>query len=204
MSLAAGLLILTHAVTARAEVVARKPSESEGDFMARVLGPSIELDQKVVRSTEIAHGKLALIGFVNFQDDSPDHSKGGDALVGHLLIESSPDQYEHVIFPSCDEESGAPELLAVFFARTAKGGGRDLAVLCGWDSHGMCYAAQFYRVKDGGSKTVVDSVSDLDKKFVTCDAVDWNKRGKSVEGSKAQFKTVAQVKKLLTKMGLKQ
>ena len=29
---------------------------------------------------------------------------------------------EHVEFPSCDEEGGAPEFLPVFFARTVKSG----------------------------------------------------------------------------------
>jgi hypothetical protein len=121
MRLAVGLAVLTHVSLANAEVVVRSSSETDDTFMARVLGSSAELAQKVVRSTEIAGGKLTLIGFVNREDDT---------LVGHLLVETSPGRYEHVEFPSCDEEGGAPELLAVFFARTVKGGGRDLAVLC--------------------------------------------------------------------------
>ena len=67
--------------------------------MVRLLGASAELAQKVVRSTEIANGRLALIGFVNREDNT---------LVGHLLVEMSPGRYEHVEFPSCDEEGGAP------------------------------------------------------------------------------------------------
>lgn len=205
IALVVGLAVLTQVMTARGEVVERKASESDDDFMSRVVGPSTELAQKVVRSKEIAAGKVTLIGFVNVEDESKDHSQGGDSLVGHLLIESSPNQYEHVRFPSCDEEGGAPELLAVFFARTVKGGGRDLAVLCGWYSHGMCYGAEFYRVKDSGSKIVVDSLPDPRKKFFTCDEVDaQDKRGRWTYGHMAQFKTVAEVKKLLTKMGVKQ
>jgi hypothetical protein len=203
MSLAAGLLILTHAVTARAEVVTRKPSESDGDFMARVVGrPPDELAQKVVRSKELAGGKVTLIGFVNLQDDSPD--QGGASLVGHLLIESSPNQYEHVSFPSCDAEVGPPELLAVFFARTVKGGGRDLAVLCQWYAHSVCYGSEFYRVKDGGSKTVVDPVKELKKPFFVCDGSERDGRGGRLGGHAVKLDTVAGVKKQLTKMGLKQ
>jgi len=41
-----------------------------------------------------------------------------------------------VTFPSCEEEGGPPELMATFFARTTKGGGRDLAVLCSWEGSG--------------------------------------------------------------------
>ena len=111
-----GVAIALLAGIARADGIVRKPSESDDDFVARVLGPSSELAQEVVRSTEIARGKVTLIGFVNAKDNT---------LVGHLLLETSPGRYEHVTFPSCDEEGGAPDLLAVFFARTAKDGGRD-------------------------------------------------------------------------------
>jgi hypothetical protein len=93
--------------------------EGDDDFMIRVLGPSSELAHKVVRTTELAGGKPTLIGFVNVPESN--------SLVGHLLIETSPARYQHVTFPSCQEEGGAPELQAVFFARTVNGAGRDLA-----------------------------------------------------------------------------
>ena len=197
---ALGLVLALQTGVARADGLARKPSETDDDFMARVLGPATELVQKVVRSTEIAGGKLALIGFVNTADDF---------LVGHLLIERSPDHYEHVTFSSCGPEGATPELVAVFFARTAKGHGRDLAVLCHWDvqhavAQGDTYAAEFYRVKEEAAKTVVEPVTELNKKFVTADVAQLNARGKWVQGPKADFKTVAEVKKRLTKMGLKQ
>ncbi len=210
IGLAVALVALMPAVTARGEVVARKASESDDDFMARVLGPSTELAQKVVRSTEIAGGKLALIGFVNHQDDSENGSQGGNVLVGHLLIESSPNQYEHVVFPSCDEEGGAPKLEAVFFARTIKGAGRDLAVLCSWDHggqvvNGTCYDTEFYRVKEAGTKIAVETAKDFKGKFDTCDSFEANARGKMVRRSRAaKLTTVAEVKKALVKMGLKQ
>src|SRR4051794_27087594 len=70
---------------AHADTIVRTPSESDDELMVRVLGPSAELAQKVVRSTEIAGGKLTLIGFAPAQDDS---------LVGHLLIEKSPGHFE--------------------------------------------------------------------------------------------------------------
>ena len=195
MWLAVAVLAVTQATTARGEVVTRKVSESDDEFMARVVGrPADELAQKVVRSKELAGGKVTLIGFVNHEDDSDDSSQGGNVLIGHLLIESAPDQYEHVVFPSCDEEGDAPKLLAVFFARTVKGGGRDLAVLCRWQPRGTCYGAEFYRVKAAVSKTTVDSVKPLKDKLFTCDE----------SGRPVKFTTVAQVKKLLTKMGLKQ
>jgi hypothetical protein len=209
ITLAVGMATLFHLGIARAEAVVRKPSEGDDDFMARVLGPSADLAQKVVRSTEMTGGKLTLIGFVNFQDDSKDHSQGGDSLVGHVLIETSPGHYEHVKFPSCDEEGGPPQLEAVFFARTAKGAARDLGVLCSWyhggqANNGSCYSAQFYRVKEAGAKTGVEPVTDLNKKFDTCDSFESTEHGKWARQSKASFKTVAQVKKLLTKMGLAQ
>jgi hypothetical protein len=195
-----GFALAFQARFARADVVVRKPSESDDDFMARVLGPSPGLAQKVVRSTELAGGRPTLIGFVNAEDNT---------LVGQLLIETSPGHYEHVTFPSCDEEGGAPELLAVFFARTVKGGGRDLAVLCKWDDqhavvNGESYSALFYRVRETGSKIDVQPLTDLNKQFDTDDLVRLNKKGKWVQGPKAKFTTVAGVKKLLTRMGLKQ
>jgi hypothetical protein len=195
-----GLALALQTGVARADGVVRKASESDDDFMARVLGPSSDLAQKVVRSTEIAGGKATLIAFVNAKDNT---------LVGHLLIETSPGHYEHVTFPSCDEEGGAPDLLAVFFARTTKDGGRDLAVLCHWDiqhavAQGDDYAAQFYRVKEKDSKMVVEPVTELNKKFDTADVSQTDQHGKWVRGSRAKFKTVAEVKKLLNKMGLKQ
>jgi hypothetical protein len=204
IGLAVGMATLLHLGIASAEVVARKPSESDDGFMARVLGPSADLAQKVVRSTEMAGGKLTLIGFVNHRDSSDDGSQGGNVLVGHLLIESSPDQYEHVVFPSCDEEGDAPTLLAVFFARTVKGGGRDLAVLCRWKPGGMCYGAEFYRVSAGPSKTTVESVKTLKERLFTCDQSEPDGQGARVGGHAIKFRTVAEVKKLLTKIGLKQ
>jgi hypothetical protein len=185
---------------ARADPVVRVPSESDDAFIVRVLGPSPRLAQKVVRSTELAGGRPTLIGFVNAKDST---------LVGHLLIEMSPGHYEHVTFPSCDEEGGAPRLLAVFFARTAKEGGRDLAVLCKWDDehavvNGTSYSALFYQVSEKGSKISVQPLTDLNKQFDTDDEVRLNKNGKWVPGPKPKFTTVAGVKKLLTKMGLKQ
>jgi hypothetical protein len=168
--------------------------------MARDLGPTAELAQKVVRSNEIAGGKLALVGFVNAADDD---------LVGHLLVEQSPDHFEHVSFPSCDGEGGPPELMAVFFARTVKGGARDLAVLCGWPANGQAqngrlYAAEFYRVDAAGSKIAVTTLKDLSGKFNTADMLENKGHGKWVRTGKARFKTVADVKRLLTKMGLPQ
>ncbi|HEX3696073.1 MAG TPA: hypothetical protein VH374_11870 [Polyangia bacterium] len=168
--------------------------------MARVLGPSAELAQGVARSTEIAPGKLTLIGFVNIQDDG---------LVGHLLIERSSGQFEHVTFQSCDSEGAAPELMAVFFARTSKGRGRDLAVLCRWEqqhavANGMLYGGEFYRAEDRGARTVVEPVAELNKKFKTDNLVHLSEHGKWVQGPKAKFSTVTEVKRLLTKMGLKQ
>lgn len=199
-----GLAIVLGANAARAESVDRNPSETDGGFMARVLGPSAELAQKVIRSSELAGGKAALIAFVNTRDESADHSKGGDLLVGHLLIQTSPTRFEHVTFPSCDEEGGAPELLAVFFARTAEGRGRDLAVLCGWDSHGMCYGAEFYRLEETGPKMAVRSMTDLKKEFFSCDETDLSRTGMWTHGRRARFKTVSQVKALLAKKGIKQ
>ena len=61
--------------------------------------------QKVVRSTELAGRKLTLIGFASPKDASAEDN----SLVGHLLIETSPGRYEHVKFPSCQEEGGAPD-----------------------------------------------------------------------------------------------
>ncbi|MES1206889.1 MAG: hypothetical protein ABUS79_13210 [Pseudomonadota bacterium] len=189
-----------HASVARAEAVVRKTADTDDGLMARVLGESAQLAQKVVRSSEILPGKVVLIGFVNAPDNS---------LVGHLLVETAPTRYEHVTFPSCEEEGGAPELLAVFFARTVKGGGRDLAVLCRWESNGgmvngMSYGAQFYRVDAAGAKPVVTSLTQLNQKFETDDLVRVNNHGKWTKGSKPAFKTVADVKKLLTKMGIPQ
>jgi hypothetical protein len=195
-----GLALALQVGVVRADVVVRTPSEGDDAFMARVLGPKSEdLAQKVVRSTEIAGGKLTLIGFVNAEDNN---------LVGHLLIETSPGHYDHVTFPSCEEEGRAPELMAVFFARTVKGGGRDLAVLCSWEqggpvTNGMFYGAQFYRLAENGSKIVVEPAADLNKKLKTSDLV-YNEHGKWSQGPKAKFRTVAEVKKLLAKMGLKQ
>jgi hypothetical protein len=195
-----GLALALQVGVARADVVVRNASEGDDAFMARVLGPkSGDLAQKVVRSTEIAGGKLTLIGFVNADDNN---------LVGHLLIETSPGHYDHVTFPSCEEEGGAPELMAVFFARTVNGGGRNLAVLCSWEqggpvTNGMFYGAQFYRLEEKGTQLGVEPVADLNKKFKTSDLV-YNEHGKWRQGPKARFRTVAEVKKLLTKMGLKQ
>lgn len=186
---------------ARAEVVARSPSESDDDFMLRVLGGSAELAQKVVRSTMLASGKVTLIGFVAAEDG---------ALVGQLLVQTSTGSYEHLQFPSCEVDGGWPNLLAVFFARTGKGGGRDLAVLCRWDVNGVegdadgaFYSAEFYRLKARGSGTVVEPVTELNAMFRTADLV-VDKPGKVVWIKRAKFKTVAEVKKLLTKMGLPQ
>ncbi len=209
IGLAVALAALTQVATARGEAVTRKASESDDDFMGRVLGPSTELAQKVVRSAEIAGGKVTLIGFVNHEDNSDDSSQGGNVLVGHLLIESSPNQYEHIVFPSCDEEGGPPKLEAVFFARTIKGAGRDLAVLCSWDHggqvvNGTCYDTEFYRVKQAGAKISVETAKDFKGKFVTCDSFEANARGKMVRQSRSKFTTVAEVKKALIKLGLKQ
>ena len=199
-----GLAVAFHPRIARSEPVDRKPSESDDDFMARVIGRSAELAQKVVRSTEFDGRRLTLIGFVNFKDETKDHSHGGDSLVGHLLMQASSNHYEHITFPSCGEEGGAPELMAVFFARTAKGAGRDLAAMCKWESQGVCYAAEFYRVSTKGSRTVVEALSDLNKNFETCDEVGVNKKGEWVRTRRAEFKTVAEVKKRLAKMGIDQ
>jgi hypothetical protein len=198
--LALGLALALQVGTARADVVVRNPSEGDDDFMARVLGHSSELAQKVVRSAELAGGRVTLIGFVDAEDNS---------LVGHLLIETSPGRYDHVKFPSCEEEGGPPELLAVFFARIANGGGRDLAVLCRWEVrhaivNGMSYSAQFYRLKEEGAQIVVEPLTDMNAKFQAGDLIRINEHGKWVRGPKAKFKTVAEVKKLLAKMGLKQ
>ncbi len=184
----------------RAEDLVRTPAEGDDALMARVAGGSGELAQKVVRSNEIAGGKLALIGFVNAPDNS---------LIGHVLVETSADHYQHVAFPSCDEEGGPPELMAVFFARTAKDRGRDLAVLCGWPANGEAtngrlYAAEFYRVDVTQTKVTVTSLKDLNGKFNTADMLESDGHGHWTRTRTATFKTVAGVKKLLNKMGLRQ
>ena len=97
----------------------------------------------------------------------------------------------------------------MFFARTVKGGGRDLAVLCRWEqqhavANGMLYGAQFYQLKAKGEQLAVEPMTTLNNQFQTDDLVTLNKHDKWVQGPKAKFTTVAEVKKLLTKMGLKQ
>jgi hypothetical protein len=76
MSLIIGLALAFQTGSAHADGIVRKPSESDDDLV-RVLGLSSELAQKVVRSTELARGKVTPIGFVNAKDNT---------LVGHLLI----------------------------------------------------------------------------------------------------------------------
>jgi hypothetical protein len=193
-------LVVAHAGAVRAEDLVRRASEGDDALMARALGPSTELTQDVVRSTELAGGKVTLIGFAPNKDDD---------LVGHLLVERSPGHFEHVTFPSCEVEGGTPELMAVFFARTEKGRTRDLAVLCRWEqthavANGMLYGAEFYRVDAAGPKTVVTPLKELIDKFTTSDIVELDEHNKWVRGSKPTFTTVAGVKKLLVKMGLKQ
>lgn len=56
--MALGFAVALQAGIARAEVVVRNLSEGDDDFVARVLGPSVEIAQKVVRSTELAGRKL--------------------------------------------------------------------------------------------------------------------------------------------------
>ena len=199
LALALGVVVVPRVT--RAEVVTRKSSESDDDFMTRALGGSAELAQKVVRSTALVNGKVTLIGFVAGEDG---------ALVGHLLVETPPGPYMHVQFPSCEVDGDWPNLMAVFFARTGKDGGRDLAVLCRWDVNGVegdadgaFYSAEFYRLKSHGSDMVVEPVIELNAKFKTADLI-VDKPGKVVWIEKAKFKTVAEVKRLLTKMGLHQ
>ena len=60
------------------------------------------------------------------------------------------------------------------FARTAKDGGRDLAVFCQGEArnaraNGIAYAAEFYRFKDGGSKPSIEPLKDLNETFITTD-----------------------------------
>jgi hypothetical protein len=200
------MVVVGHVGGAGADVVAREPSENDDAFMARVAGPSAELAQPVVRSTEIVKGRLSLIAFENVED----HARVGrrldsiDYLVGHLLVETSPGQYEHVRFFACEEDGGTPELLAAFFARTVKGGGRDLGVLVHFDVHpgggygdASCYGAWFFRVEMDGPRIFVCPVTELNRKFDkfnTCD----------VRGLRSKFRTVREIKKLLTHMGIEQ
>jgi hypothetical protein len=195
-----GLVIALLAGFVRAEMVVRRPSEGDDALMTRVLGSAVELAEDVVRSTELAGGKVTLIAFAPNKDED---------LVGHLLIERSPGHFEHVTFPSCDVEGAAPELLAVFFARTAQGRPRDLAVLCRWEerhaiAQGTIYGAEFYRVDAAGPKAVVAPLAELNKKFVTGGVSSLDERGRWSKEPKAKFTTVAGVKKVLEKMGLKQ
>jgi hypothetical protein len=193
-------MIALRSYPARADDLVRKPSETDGALMNRALGPSTEPLQGVVRSTELAGGRLVLIGFAPTSEDG---------VVGHLLIERSPGHFEHATFPSCGPEGAPAELLAVFFARTEKDKPRDLAVLCRWEeihatASGMLYGAEFYRVDASGPKTVIRPLTDFNKKFTTGAIDEVDARGKVIKGSKPAFTTVAGVKKLLVKMGLKQ
>lgn len=191
--------VTLHVGVARAELVTRRTGETDDAFVARVLGPSAELAQKVVRLTELVPGTTTLIGFVTVENQP---------LVGHVLVQATNDRYEHVHFESCDIEGDTPQLLAVFFARTAPGGPRDLAVLCSWDvrhavANGTLYGAQFYRVRRTGSDVTVHPLNDVDEKFKTQDVSREGEHGKTLR-DKATFKTVADVKRMLTKMGVKQ
>ena len=149
------LALAVEAGVARAEEVVRNPTETDDAFMVRVLGGSVELAQKVVTSTELTPGKRTLIGFALTEDSDRMH-----LLVGHLLIETTTDRYQHVKFASCGGGGGFPALQAVFFARTAKEGGRDWrSCVAGISKHyktdGTAYAAEFYRLKYAGAETTV-------------------------------------------------
>ena len=78
----------------------------------------------------------------------------------------------------------------MFFARTVKGGGRDLAVLCRWEqqhavANGMLYGAQFYQLKAKGEQLAVEPMTTLNNQFQTDDLVTLNKHDKWVQGPKA-------------------
>lgn len=99
--------------------------------------------------------------------------------------------------------------MAVFFARIANEGGRDLAVLCGWEHggqivNGTSYAAEFYRIGTVGPKIAVTPLTDLNKRFITSDMHEVNEHRKWIRTSTPAFTTVAEVTQLLSKMGLPQ
>ncbi len=190
---------LTLAGGAYANVIPRSAAETDDALMGRVLAPSAELAQKVVRSTEVVAGKTTLIGFASVENEP---------LIGHLLVGSSNGSYQHVEFRSCDIEGDTPQLLAVFFARTGKSGRRALAVLCRWDvrhavAEGTLYGAEFYRISTNGSAISVEPISDLNAKFKTEDVAGVDEDGRRFR-DKPTFKTVADVKRRLAAMGLKQ
>jgi len=203
LSCVLGFSFTTQVGVARADEVARGADESDDAFMTRVMGGSAELAQKVVRTTELADGRPTLIGFVLGEDSDRMH-----LLVGHLLIETATNRFEHVQFPSCSEEGDLPVLMAVFFARTAKSGGRDLAVLCSWEikhyqTEGTAYGAEFYRLKNSEGRFTVETIEKLNKKFNTANMTRVDDDGKRVR-EKAKFKTVADVKRILKRMGFPQ
>jgi len=194
------VFLLARGRMARAEDVARRPNEADEAFVARVVGtPAEELAHPVVRSTELAGGKAALIAFVEAEEE----------LVGHLLVERAPLRFEHVTFPSCEVEGGSAKILAVFFARTARDRARDLGVLCEWDEHhpyadvdGAFYEARFYRVSDEANRLGVRPLPEIDKRFKTSD-LERNHHGRWVRETRPAFTTVAEVKRRLSRMGIK-
>src|SRR4051812_10249253 len=93
LGLLLALFLCTTESQASAQGIAKHADESDEAFVARVIGtPAEELAHPVVRSTELAGGKAALIAFVETEEE----------LVGHLFVERAPLSFEHVAFPSCE------------------------------------------------------------------------------------------------------
>jgi hypothetical protein len=198
--------LLCFTTTLFSQTYVRQDNESVEAFMDRYKPDSSELAHPVIETLSLDSSKNIIIAFfkkkhfiIKKMSTYTDYSSYS-YLIGYLFIPSSDKSYERKLIDTIPPDGGDPEIIAVFFANADKKEDKELVVLCQYEQVHYDYGGAFYEtyIYDYSPKKIKYLVK-LSESFFGCEC-NW-RNGKK---QKAKFKTAADIKNRLQKLGFKQ
>jgi hypothetical protein len=192
------------ALSAQADIVERVDGESPEVFAKRMGPEKSELVHPVIETDAWQMGHRALIAFFGHTVNLGVADDPYYIIDGIVFLPESQNRYRQFRIPRIEPEGGDPRIQAVFFANADPEPDKELAVIISWEQlhyevRGTLYGTMIYaRPKDVRSQSFeyLEKISEEVSGSCECH---WH------DGTKAQsrFKTAAEVKEGLAKMGYK-
>lgn len=185
------------------EEVKRLENETLQDFAKRNGPPQSELAHAVIETELWGHQKTVIAFYaIEVKDKYGTHGQ----VDGYLFLPQSPNTYQKILIKNFEPEGGDPKIDAVFFANADKDTVQELVVICSWpqnhyDFGGTMYGTFIFDNPPPGTNPTQLSFLEAISNRVSGDC-DCNWRDGRRE--KAKYKTAAQVRAGLRRLGFRQ
>ncbi len=199
------LFVASIAYSAEQTVTINK-SETDTQFVERITASKIS-EKHLARTKKIIKESNVLVAVTESKENEASQVGADFNLQLNVLIPKK-DGYQWLHTIACEIEASSPTMRAFFFANADDNPDVEIGVICGWDAihrGADCDSndqISFFKVPVAEARDELPQLTN--EKFKAFYKQVPMKRDKKYNCTKSNFSTVADVKKLLTKIGFKQ